>query len=60
MITKYQVPRYSAYMLTKKSSGTKLIYESNYAMRVLDNREKRSDIKARDERENESKANFLM
>ena len=47
-------------MLTKKSLGTKLTCESNYARRILDRREKRSDIKAREEREKERKANFLM
>ena len=42
-------------MFIKKSSGTKLIYESNYAMRVLDNRNNGRDIKAREDRQNERK-----
>ena len=58
--TKSQVPQYRAYMLTKKSLGTKLTGESNYARRILDGREKGSDIKAREERQKERKANFLM
>ena len=47
------------YVLIEKSSGTELIYKSDYAIRVLCSREKGRDIKAREERKNESKVHVI-
>ena len=58
-ITKSQVPQYSAYVFVKKSSGTKVIYESNYAMRVLDSRDNGRDIKEREDRQNQKKVHVI-
>ena len=46
-------------MFIKKSSGTKLIYESNYPMRVLDSRDNGRDIKERDDRQNQKKVHVI-
>ena len=59
MITKFQVPQYSAHVFIKKSSGTKLIYENNYAMRVLNSRNNGRDIKEREDRQNQKKVHVI-
>ena len=60
LITKSKVPQCSAYVLLKKSPGTKVIYESDYAMRVLDSRDKGHHVKAREDRKREEGRARLM
>ena len=53
------MPQYRAYVFIKKSSGAKLIYESNYTMRVLDRRDNGPDIKEREDRQNQKKVHVI-
>ena len=60
LITKSQVPQYGAFVfIIKKSSGTKLIYESNYTMTVLDSRDNGRDIKDREDRQNQKNVHII-